>query len=790
MKTVEFLKKHWYLFLLIIIVVMAFMIRAAPARYGELQALDPFYLYRISEYVVTHNFQMPEIDMLRNHPYGDTQFDLLVVHYFPPILYVLLNPIMQTTFFNFALIYPAIMGALSVFIMFFVGKELFNDKKAGLFAAFFLATVQAFITRTSAGFFEKEPTSSIFMFLSVLFFIKAFKQGDWRYGILSGVMLGLMTLSWGGSQYMYILYAIFALIMALMNHNIRAVAFSYIPAAIFGILVPVFIQPRIVNIFSTTTMLSLGVLIIILLRVLIQKFRVVKTDQLKFVTPSLMVVGAVVFLIGSMFIDFMYNILYGLISMLTLDPTKKTTVAESVGGDWNVIVSQTGLGPALGSLGPIVSFAALFSLWTFSVLGVLVLLYKIYKNRDWVALIPILWLFLAAFGVFFAIRLIYFMGPTVALLSGFLLAWLLNKSRDVSFLPDVKRTWQIYGIVGGIMAFLAIFYGVTNILVGTIFVIPAIVLFILAYLINSTSKEKSVFKRIHEAIVGSQEKILTITAIPVILIVLFSLSFYTVSGYNYGQMLGPSINQYWYEAMDHLRYETPENSSVLSWWDFGYWFQTKGNRPTIADGGGVGNTSRFDLATWFTANSWNWTDYEPWLVEQIDVDYILMDYTLPGKYGAITKIASRETTVIGIMQLQQSGTFPQDNSTIFEFRNGPYVVWVPIIEGAITSSPMFLVDQGGGQYTSQSYVNDVCTEQGMIQMGDKQPSLGGCLAVTSHGVYYIPEEAKNTIFTNLMFMDGYGLPLEKVFDNTLIKIYKVLPSSSIQTSGIEVVESL
>jgi hypothetical protein len=42
------------------------------------------------------------------------------------------------------------------------------------------------------------------------------------------------------------------------------------------------------------------------------------------------------------------------------------------------------------------------------------------------------------------------------------------------------------------------------------------------------------------------------------------------------------------------------------------------------------------------------------------------------------------------------------------------------------------------------------------------------------GLYYIPPEAEFSIFTNLMFMDGYGIPdVGKVFDNQLIKIYKL-----------------
>lgn len=791
MKAFEFLKNHWYLIALIIIVVMAFTIRAAPARHGELQALDPFYLYRVSELVLTNNFQLPEVDLLRNHPYGDTNFDLLVMHFLPPIMYVTLNPIMQISFFDFALLYPAIMGALSVFVFYFVAKEIFNDRKAGLFAAFFLATVQAFITRTSAGFFEKEPTASVFLFMSVLFFVKAFKGVDWRYGIIAGLMLAITTLSWGGSQYLYLLFSIFALIVSVLNHNTRAVIYAFIPTVLIGMFLSYLIQPYFTVVFTTTGYLTMGVVGIIVLRALIEKFKVVKPGQMKFVTPAIIVIGLVVFLMGTMFSDFLYNLLQSFIYRLTLQDPRLTTVAESVGGDWNVIVSQSSLGAAMGVLSPIASVVGLFSLWTFSVLGLLVIIYKFAMKRDMIYLLPIVWLILSIFGVFFAIRLIYFIGPTVALLAGFLLAWLINKAYEIRILDNVKRTWQTYFVIGLIFAGLAGLYVLSNIYITATFAATAISLFIFGYLIMRYERERSILRRIYDALVPHKDKMPTITAIPVIIIVVFSLSFNAVNAYSYSQVLGPSINQYWYEAMDYMRYQTPENSSLLSWWDFGYWFQTRGGRPTIVDGGGVGNTSRYDVALWFTADVQNWTDYEPWLKEKLDVDYILMDYTLPGKYGAITKISSGATNIVSIMQFQQTGSFPRDNSTIIEFRSGQHGIWLPIQNGAVTSSPVFLIFGAGDQIVSNAYVNDLCTPQGIVRIEDREPSIPGCIAVSQMGVYYIgietvftpsgeivsssyEDKTKSTIFSTLMFMDGAGLPLEKVFDNTLIKIYKVL----------------
>ena len=171
----------------------------------------------------------------------------------------------------------------------------------------------------------------------------------------------------------------------------------------------------------------------------------------------------------------------------------------------------------------------------------------------------------------------------------------------------------------------------------------------------------------------------------------------------------------------------------------------------------------------------DWTSYRPWLKGK-QVDYILMDYTLPGKYGAISKIASRGKTVTGMLQMQQSGMYPQSNKTIIEFKAGQYVVWLPVVgQGNVVGAPMFMVTSGE-QYLGRSYIPDMCTINGIITfpVEDGADIMPGCIRITGYGLFYVPPEAEHSIFTNLMFMDGAGIDdVEKVFDNTLIKIYKL-----------------
>jgi hypothetical protein len=292
-----------------------------------------------------------------------------------------------------------------------------------------------------------------------------------------------------------------------------------------------------------------------------------------------------------------------------------------------------------------------------------------------------------------------------------------------------------------------------------------------------------------------------------ILLVVFTAFLVTVnmaSAYSYSMNIGPSIcfpkynsdnlldvepcvtvdasgndvmssGQPWYEAMTFLADDTPENSSVLSWWDFGYWFQTRGDRPTVADGGHSGGAYREtdqEIADWYVDDYNNWGNYTDWLKER-KVGYILMDYTLPGKYGAISKIASDGSTVVGMLQFTQKGVEPNGNDTVYVFANGQYEIWLPMnSQGSLSGTPMFLVSQNG-QYVQRAYINDVCTTQGIVTIGSEDQFIPGCVAISDLGIFYIPPEAEHTIFTDLMFMNGVNSPVEKVFDNQLIKIYKL-----------------
>ena len=88
--TPEFIIKNWWVWVLILITVFAFWTRAIPAKYGELQALDPFFAFRMNEYMLEHNLQLPPFDHMRYWPDGVylKNYGPIIYFYVPVVLYV------------------------------------------------------------------------------------------------------------------------------------------------------------------------------------------------------------------------------------------------------------------------------------------------------------------------------------------------------------------------------------------------------------------------------------------------------------------------------------------------------------------------------------------------------------------------------------------------------------------------------------------------------------------------------------------------------------------------------
>ena len=109
-------KRYAPIVALIVIFAAALWLRSFPARFSEIQALDPFFFYRMGLEVMQNNWHLG-IDNLRYYPGGvDTvAYHYMLPIYLPAFVYTLLVTLgLNIHYLHFAIMWPAWLGAIAV----------------------------------------------------------------------------------------------------------------------------------------------------------------------------------------------------------------------------------------------------------------------------------------------------------------------------------------------------------------------------------------------------------------------------------------------------------------------------------------------------------------------------------------------------------------------------------------------------------------------------------------------------------------------------------------------------
>ena len=134
--------------------------------------------------------------------------------------------------------FPAILGALTVIPVYFIGKELFN-RWAGVIAAGLVALLPGeFLGRSILGFTDYHVAETLFTTITMLFFILAvktarqrqlpfnsIKHGNWTiitrplvYSLLAGLFLGIYFLTWMGALLFAFIISVYFIVQFVIDH--------------------------------------------------------------------------------------------------------------------------------------------------------------------------------------------------------------------------------------------------------------------------------------------------------------------------------------------------------------------------------------------------------------------------------------------------------------------------------------------------------------------------------------------------------------------------------------------
>ncbi|MDH3341860.1 MAG: hypothetical protein OEL84_11345 [Nitrosopumilus sp.] len=565
-KNLDFKINHLLIIgILILAFSISFLIRYQPAEYGfELNEFDPFFNFRATQFIVENGlseyFQWH--DDMSWYPEGRnvSGSSQVMLHITTAVTYQIFGG--DSSLYDFTILFPVVVGSLTVVIIFSLVRVL-GGTTAGLFAALFFSVSLPVILRGTLGWFKSEPLGLFFGLLGLCFFLSGFKSENKKIAlakvITGGIVLGFGLASWGGIQFFVIPIGIFILAVPFVRKD-------------FGFLmqiIPVFT----ISFLFTATMFERpgpsfvfglgGFSLIIPTLFLITCIFVQKISKPKNQIRNGLFLLFVVIIIGSFLI--MINVESNFLPLPSfrylnaINPFLTTTdpLVDSVSEHATTTLQQ--------------SFFMNSVLMIFAGLGIWIIFNKIksksmnYFSNDMMIFV----LIFALTGSYVSsafVRLELFASISIIILSSIGLSIL---TREIMHYKKLIHPTQ-----------------------GNMLKISFSMIIVILIIIPLT-------------VPANGNWITSINTPPTIL--------------NGGTAYNVSTND-WKETLEWIKLNTPPNSVIASWWDYGYWITTMSQRTTLVDNATISTSQIQKIAEIFLS-----TPNDAWkMLQEMKSDYVVV----------------------------------------------------------------------------------------------------------------------------------------------------------------------
>ena len=550
--------------ILILSFTVSFLLRVQPADFGyELNEFDPFFNYRATQYIIDNGIPayFEWNDGLSWYPIGRdvSATSQVMLHLTAATAYWIFGGGMDL--YDFTILFPVIFASLSAIVIFALVRVI-GGTTAGLFSAMLFSVSIPILIRSPIGWFKSEPLGLFFSLLTVYFLLSGINSQNKRIAILKLVGAGIFTTfsisAWGGNQFFIIPIGIFFLTLPFLRKDHKFIVWAIPLYTITTLLVSLGIE-RV----SSSFIFGLGgislivpTLFLILCIIIQNKSSQNKTRNGLIFLLALLVIAPTVLLINS---DSQFLPLPSHRYLNALNPFLTTTdpLVDSVSEHATTTIEQ--------------SFLFHSVLMIFSGIGIWMIIKNIQtENFNFIRNDMLSFSLILGFvGVYVSstfVRLEVFASIAIIILASLGLTALTKeffKNKSTSKKPLGKLLQLPY--VAGIIILL---------------VIPMIYP------------------------VGSEPS--SITNMPPTIL-------------NGGSAFPVATND-WLDAMDWIKDNTPKDAVVASWWDYGYWIQTMGERASLADNSTVHTSIIENIAKMLLSNpdsAWN-------TLNEMQADYVLV----------------------------------------------------------------------------------------------------------------------------------------------------------------------
>ncbi|MGQ0794746.1 MAG: STT3 domain-containing protein [Nitrosopumilaceae archaeon] len=544
------------------------MIRSQAADYGfELNEFDPFFNYRATKYLVDNGVDayVNWHDDMSWYPQGRDVFvtSQVPLHFTAAFLYQIFGG--NSNLYEFTIIFPVVFGSFTAIVIFALVRVI-GGTTAGLFASLFFALSPAIIIRGTLGWFKSEPLGLFYGLLALYLFLSGLKSENRKVAlgklIGGGLFLAIGFASWGGIQFFLLPLGLFIISLPFFRKDHKFLLWSIPAFVITTVLISsLFARPGISFLTGIGGFALIGPTVFLVILIFIQKI----SKQVNVIRNSLAFLGASI-IAG-----------FGIISSNVLSlPSFRYLNA---------------INPFLTTKDPLVDSVAEHATPTLT------------QNFFFLSVL----LLFAGLGIWLIFRREVVNG---------------NSSSSTKIKNEMSIFALIIGLVGAYagatFARLELFTSISVIILSSIG---------LSVIISEIMK-KDIMEKKSNNVKGKIFKISYCTALIILLVspTVFPSDVNWISAtkapptiLNGGSNFNMATND-WPASMEWIKLNTPEDSVIASWWDYGYWITTLGERTTLADNATISTDRIVTMAQMLLSSpdkGWE-------ILQQLDADYVLV----------------------------------------------------------------------------------------------------------------------------------------------------------------------
>ena len=671
---------------------------------GSLTGLDPYIFYiHMNEILQTGN--VPAIEPLQYYPIGfQNRAGELLISFFGAYAARIVDPIVHGAVPMTSFMYlPAFFTIFPALVLFFLCLALFGDYWIASISAFILPAFLTFLSRSNAGFSQKTSMVLMFILLAIYFVAKSVKSNRTKskvvYGFAFSIVTGMAMTASGYSEYLLILIPVFYILLAMLDFAKKGDLYAYIP---FGLIIPMKMSMMLL---PAGTVIHSVVYYPMLFAYLIVIFRLVVYDRyrhklkLPFISNGVSVIlysaGISILLLlaagASTFHHFLNDIYSEILYPLgvgVVNPVSQT-IAEyqplnllQRAADYNFILGGSGSYNAipvnflLFSIGGIFLFYIFlkrfkhwyipfllgtpfmillnsgnfnFGLLSYSFLGAFMagelipVIYVLFKRDPQLKRYISAIVFLTAVSFILSIIFLnlnavgaahYYKYGALALVAILVLTFAFDKQEE-----DRNKTSIIALLLFTFMLFTVTFSNIeSRFLEPTEFIAAVVIPFAFVMLFRYLIRFSDAFTKHNKNLRFMVTAIIIIAAV---IIIAVDLNNSLTTSYQVSQQSGSGL-LLWGPTMQWIGQNTPTNSAVLAWWDYGYWIEAIANRTSVADGSNAYGYQTMIAKYFFEATSpYTYSTYLNFIHQP---KYAVISGSEVLKFSAISTIALKPTS--------------------------------------------------------------------------------------------------------------------------------------------------